>query len=271
MTSQYAEYAKYKTKVEMLQYNPDISWVKIEYEPMNKDHQELFIMTDMNVGKSGVLRVPDFVNVIVHGDRNSVTPNIKIVHKNNVLQTLTFLLEDFYAKSIDLQEFDFSHVRSLSKLIHSINNIQSIKLPTLSRETSRNILQASQMFSQTTLSGDLDLQNIDFSGLIQYNRMFSYSGIESIKLGKFGQKYCKRLQNFIIGCYYLKSVEIDELDVQGFRVISSLVNNCPNLERLVIHTVGKLESPAHFDLIQGCPKLKYIDIGELQSLIDTAT
>lgn len=276
MDKYYDEYIKYRNKVQLIQQNKDVQWVAVEHIPSyyrykNREDkaEDAYSIVEMNVGKSGVLKIPSFINRVQEQViANQVSENVKIIHRNNRINDLSYIFQFQYSnvRSLDLTEFDFTNVECIDSLLYRINTLEQIKLPNIPQETSRNIKQAVEAFKQLSIEGELDLQGIDFSGLIYLYEMFTNLKINKLKLGKIGSPDCRYIDKLVYACNELEEIEIEELDVQGIRCINSLIKFCPKLKKLHIGTKGSLELGGAGTLAQVCQSLETIEVGALSQL-----
>lgn len=255
----YEDYLKYTKKLEILGYPTSTSWVKVEYKEADfNNNPERFIIKDINIGNSGVLVIPEFVTSIASGYRAQKTQKIKIVYRGNYLISLMYLLHFKNIETIDLTEFNMKNIRMAERLFMGMQSLKQIKLP---KEFGCNLLQATQMFDGTQQLEEIDLRKFDLSKLNHYTNFIRLQGAKRIYLGKFGQKFAKRITHIVNSCHNLDELIIEELDISSARQIYDVIINCRNIKTIKINTIGnQVIEPVIRNFIINCNQDRTVEL-----------
>lgn len=257
ITEQYKQYLRYSNKLEILGYTPNQSWVKILHCPGDSIIPETFALTDINIGDSGTVTIPDFVTDINNGNRYSKNRNIKIIYKGNKLNSVYGLLNKFDVDSVDLSEFNFKHIKLADRLFESMTNLKKLVIP---KNFGESLLYANRMFAGTKQLEEIDLRGFDLSQLVSYTYMLRAQGIKRLYVGKIGQSHSKQITFMVRQCFNLEEIYIEKLNIAGAKLIYTLISNCQKLRVLKIRAVGSPNKLIVKNLILNCDNIKCLDI-----------
>ena len=158
--------------------------------------------------------------VIVNGEeKNSCTKTCDLVEGlNNV--TLKFNVEINTCasmfkslnniKEIDLSNFDFSEVTSMSYMFNYCHNLIKINFGNANTSSVKNMLA---LFHNCSLLSSLNVSSFDTSSVTNMEGMFYFlPSLTSIDLSNFNKKNVKTLRLLFYHCELLTSVDISNFD-----------------------------------------------------------
>lgn len=160
-------------------------------------------------------------------------------------------------KELDTEHIDMSRCRNVIGMFQDCYCLKHIKLNTIGglecRQTQRmfancasletfeidywastEMIRTDQMFQCTKSLKKIDMQDWRHDKQLDAHEMFMYSGVEEIKLGHFGFDGIAVCREMFRGCYNLKSIDYENINIDESICLEGLFDGCREIEELSI-------------------------------------
>lgn len=187
-----------------------------------------------------------------------------------------------FIESIDLSNFDTSHVTDMSYMFSGCNSLTSLK--GLENFKTSNVTNMAYMFSECSKIAMLDVSNLSTSNVTDISHMFSMcnlitniNGLEkfdtlqvtnmenvfyacesltSLNLSSWNTSNVTRTESMFSFCSGLRTIDLSNWNTNNFKVVAAMFNKCKNLEAIKGLNNFNTANMTHFsDMFRECVKL----------------
>ena len=160
--------------------------------------------------------------------------------------------------SVDLSEFDISHVTSFKNMFKSCSNLVSVKF---GNYRTTNAITMNNMFSYCYSLVSLDLSSFETSKIIDMSYLFiSCSSLLSLDLSSFVTSKVKDMSYLFSHCIKLSSLNIKNFNVSTVQFFNSMFDSCSSLTYLDLSDFINLEAINTENMFKDCKSLISLDL-----------
>ena len=171
-------------------------------------------------------------------------------------------------KEIDLSNFDFSEVTSMSYMFNYCHNLIKINFGNANTSSVKNMLA---LFHNCSLLSSLNVSSFDTSSVTNMEGIFYFlPSLTSIDLSNFNTKNVKTLRLLFYHCELLTSVDISNFDTSKVTSMQYSFGFCYNLKTINLGKMNTSLVKTMKCLFYYCEELESIDISSFDTSLVTS-
>ena len=189
---------------------------------------------------------------------NSTNDIIKLIWDYN----LTYCNSMFYGLSniisIDLSNFDSSHVTTMENMFYGCSNLQCINFKNLNTSKVETMYK---MFYNCKNITFLDLTNFDTSKVVDMKYMFyNCINLKKLILGEFENKYTTNMRGIFQNCMSLKTLDLTKFYTPRAEIMWDMFNGASSLVTLNLSSFDTSKVTDMESMFDGCNNLVSLNL-----------
>ena len=192
------------------------------------------------------------------GDKNNIT----LKFNKEISSCFLMFFNMLNIIEIDLSNFDFSKVKSLSSMFDGCNNLEKIEFGNI--DTS-SVITMTQMFQSCSKLKSIDLSKFDTSKVVDMCYMFNYcSSLEKIEFGNINTSSVEYMYDMFHECHELTSIDLSKFNTSKVTKMTSMFYNCNKLKYLDLSNFDTSNVKTIKKMFYNCTSLIYLNLKNFQ-------